>query len=304
MRFVFIVYEAKGKPRTGSQHMRGYAIVDALKRQGVETHVVTHEDLRNAPIDKHSICIIVKAITPDIVSHAKKRNATVVYDMIDNWNWKVLNMPQTVKGMPLSFGFDVVIANNKAHAAHISKYYNGRITIIPHLHTNIHRKRKSIDVINTIGYIGLDKQFALTKEMTQYCNNNKLQWYQANGGDYQTVEQETLKLDVGLIYATNAMQSEGLNYEYVMKFKPATKLINYFSYGIPALFNPTIAFIEAIESDPKLKYLIVNTPIDIYNKINELRENNTLYKDLSNRCFSLSEIYHLDNAKRFYSQLV
>lgn len=304
MRFVFVVFKSSGRPRTGSQHMRGYAVIEALKRQGVETHIVTHENLQDAPIDKNSVCIVIKVVMPSTVAHIKKRGATIAYDIIDNWNWKVFNMTQTERNFTKLLAFDTVIATNKAHAAHIAKYHNGKIVIIPHLHTNVNRKRKGLNDIKTIGYIGQNEQFALTKEMTQYCNNNGLQWYQTNGGDYQTVEQETLKLDVGLIYATNAMQSEDLNYEYVMKFKPATKLINYFSYGIPALFNPTVSFMEAISSDPVLKYLVVNTPEDIYKKINELRENIELYKDLSNRCFSLSETYHLDNAKRFYTQLV
>lgn len=287
-RTVLVTYNQ----RTGSQHMRGWAVYDALKRAGRDVHIVTNDNLKDAPIDRSSTVIIVKTIISETIAHCKKRGAYMVYDIIDNWNWKTLTM-----------GWNAIIASNNEHAKFMAKHHKGKIVTIPHLHTNVSRKRISNTDIKTIGYIGMDKQFALTKEMQTFCAKSGLQWHQSAGGDPVQTETETLKLDLGLIYATSAMSELGLNFEYVMKYKPATKLTNYFSYGVPALFNPTVAFMEVVDQDPKLKYLVVNSPGEMYNKINELRAKPEIYKDLSDRCFALAERYHLDNAPKYYDLL-
>ena len=272
--------------------MRGWAIYDSLKRAGMDVHIVTNDNLKAAPIEKGTVVVIVKTIIPETIAYCKKRGAYMVYDIIDNWNWKALTM-----------GWNCVIASNFEHAKFLTRHHKGKVVVIPHLHTNVDRKRISSTEIKTVGYIGMDKQFAITNEMQIFCAKSGLQWHQSAGGDPVQTETETLKLDLGLIYATPAMTALGLNYEYVMKYKPATKLTNYFSFGVPALFNPTVAFMEAIDPDPKLKYLVVNSPSDIYKKINELRANPEMYKSLADKVFVLAEKYHLDNAPKFYKML-
>lgn len=288
MRFVFIGHNYE----TASMYMRGISIAKALQRQGIEAHYVINEKIKSVLIDKETICVFIKVVWPDTLKLAKDAGAKCVYDIIDNWTWSNLR-----------HNWDFVIASNKEHHKFITEQNISSI-VIPHLHTNFNKTRKAISTIKTVGYIGLDKQFVITKEMKGFCSKSGLKWHQGGGGDYKTVEKETLQLDLGLTFVMPAISKSGLNYDNIMKFKPATKLTNYFSYGIPALFNPTTAFTELISADPELQYLVVFKIEDIFNKINELRKNTTKFNDISNRCYALADKYHMNNAKEYYSRLI
>jgi hypothetical protein len=262
---------------------------NALNKQGVEAHYTINEKIKDVKIDKNTICVFIKVVWPDTFNRAQQAGAHLVYDIVDNWTWSNLNHP-----------WDCVIASNKAHKAHIESLVKSKVVIIPHLHTNIIRRRKEIKKILTIGYIGLDKQFSITADATRFCKKAALKWYQASGGDAKTVEKETMILDLGLIYATPAMNQLGLKYDYIIKYKPATKLINLFSYGIPALFNPTTAFLEVIEQDEKLKYLIVNSKEEMFKKVWELKNDLKKFNILSDHCYGIAEKYHSDHASEYY----
>jgi len=288
MKFVFITYNNT----TASMHMRGTMPAQALRRAGHDVYCVTHGEVENTPMDQNTICVVVKVINQDVISYIKRRRAKIAYDMIDNWNWNNLNS-----------NFDYVIASNESHAQHIKKFYNGKIIIIPHLHTNVARRRKSIPSIKTIGYIGMVKQFDISNEMLNFCIKRNFTWFQAGGSKIATVENETMKLDLGVIYISQAMEKLGLKYEYIRNFKPATKLTNLFSYGIPCLFNPTVSFMEVVASDPGLNFLVVRNKNEIFSKIDKLYNNFNKFKELSDRCYSIANNYHLDNADKYYSRL-
>ena len=290
MRFVFIGHNYE----TASMHMRGVSITNALNKQGIEAHYTINEKIKTVKVDKSTVCVFIKVVWPDTLARVKAAGARLVYDIIDNWTWSNLNHP-----------FDYVIASNEAHKAHIESLVGKkkRVVIIPHLHTNPTRKRKTINNLNTVGYIGMDKQFAMTNEAIDYCKKAGLKWFQAAGGDAKCVERDTMMLDLGLVYAAPEMGQYGLKYDYVVKYKPATKLTNLFSYGIPALFNPTTAFLEVVAQDEELRYLVVNSKEEIYKKIWELKNDPKKLRFLSDHCFALAEKYHMDHAREYYTKL-
>ena len=289
MRFVFIGHNYE----TASMHMRGISIANKLNKQGIEAHYTINEKIKHAKLDGKTVCVFIKVVSPDTYARAKQAGSHLVYDIIDNWTWSNLN-----------HSWDCVIASNDAHKAYIESLGKKRVVVIPHLHTNVARRRKDINSIRTVGYIGLAKQFGATHEAADFCKKAGLRWYQATGSDAKTVEQETMTLDLGLIYATPAMNQSGLKYDYVVKYKPATKLTNLFSYGIPALFNPTTAFLEVIEQDEKLQYLVVNSKEEMFKKVWELKNDPKKLKIISDHCYGIAEKYHMDRASEYYKKLV
>lgn len=284
MKFVFIGHNYE----TGSQHMRGVAMAKALQSQGIDAKYTINEKIRNVVIDKDTVCVFIKVVWPETLKLARKNGARLVYDVIDSWVWS-----------NVKHNWDYVIASNKEHKQYLSTLCDSKIVIIPHLHAN-KRYQKPISKLETIGYIGLDKQFSITAEMQKFCKKADLNWYQSGGGDPKTVEKETLNLDLGLIYATPEMGKLGLNYENTIKFKPATKLTNLFSYGIPTLFNPTTSFDEVVAQDNELQYLRINSIDEMCRKIIELKKHPEKLVNLSNRCYALSEKYDQSQAKEYY----
>lgn len=269
--------------------MRGLAITKALKKAGFDAQYINNDQLNDVQIDDDTIGIIVKIPYLDTIKHLRNCNAEIVFDPIDNWKWG-----------NLQFGYDIILANNKVHARQLARFFNGKIVIIPHLHTNINRLRKKTSIIKMIGYIGSPKQFGMTEEMKTYCAENDLEWFQTSSDNTEIVNEVTQKLDIGVIYLDKSMERFGLNYNNVVTYKPATKLINVLSFGIPCLFTPTVAFMEVVDMDKALDFLVVRSKKEVYEKINALKDDASLYQNLADRCAAVSEYFHTDNAVEYY----
>lgn len=289
MKYIFILYDYG----TASMNMRGIAVSESLRKAGIDARCVTNDQLNDVKFDKDTIATIIKVPQESTINHLRRHNAKIVFDIIDKFNWESL----------LKLDFDCVIAANQVHQNKISNYFKKQIVIIPHLHTNAARKQKTISTINTVGYIGQSIQFPISSDMQKYCHKRGIKWFQAGGDKAKTVEEETLNLDLGVVYIDKSIERHGLDYESVANYKPATKLTNMFSYGIPALFSPTASFMEAIAPDPVLQFLVVNSVDEIYKKVDQLRADNDLYHDLSKRCLIIAENYHIDHASKYYGRL-
>jgi hypothetical protein len=287
MRLIFILYDYVA----GSMQMHGNFVIEALRRAGVNVKAMLYTDFKKPEND--SIYVLVKVMQDpqkDIVKKIRsKSNSLIVYDPIDNFNWDNLKL-----------GFHYIIANNEAHAVEIKKHTNAKTIIIPHFHTNLTRKRKEITEINTIGCIGSTIQLCGVKQIVDECILRNLKWYSAVSDNPKEVEQQTLKLDVSLIYINEEINNRGLLLKNTIAFKPTTKLINVLSYGIPCFFTPYNSYLEIVQKTPELEWFIINNIEQAFKKIDKLRSNPDLLNKMCELVFKAAEPYHLDNCHKYY----
>ncbi len=284
MNYVFIVQN-----RLGSAVMRGIAVARALRVAGVSARCVTPDQLRKARISRDTVGILVKAPHPWAINHLRRHKATVVFDPVDTLEWHHVGRD-----------YDIVLANNQVHADRISTLFKGDVVVVPHLHTNVQRVRKDVKEIQTVGYVGLPQQFSITAAMKAYCAKKKLRWRQGRSEVTRTVNKMTMKLDLGVIYLDESIERYGFSLHHAVTYKPATKLINVLSFGIPCLFTPTVAFMEVVDLEPALRFLVVDSVDQLHEKIDALVADKDLYGELAKRAVAASEHFHMDRAKEFY----
>lgn len=291
MRYIFVLHNFT----TPSQVMRGVNIAKELNRCGIEAHCVTQGDLKSIKIDKKTICIMVKVFDKSVVNYVRKHKGIIVYDQVDKFDdWDILKTE-----------FDYIIACNESHIDKIKSINSkSKVVLIPHLHV-VTKPRKFITGINTVGYVGQIIQFCMEDEIKKYCTRNRLKWYVSEGNIPKTYESETLNVDLGVIYVDDTVHKNStkhvLNYKNIVKYKPATKITNYFSYGIPCLFVPYNSFLEVIKPKPNLNYLVVNNKDEVLKKIDELRSNQQLLTSLCDDCYELGQQYNISMAKNYYT---
>jgi hypothetical protein len=286
-KFVFVIYNNE----TASMHMRGIAVSKALNRHNIESQCITNEQISKVNIDENTICVIIKVPFERTISHIKKHNGKIAFDPVDSWDWN-----------RLKFDHDIVIAAHDKHANHMAQFYKGPIISIPHLHTNVNRTRKKVGQISTVGYVGQHLQLTAGIELKEYCRLNKLKWHMANKKTHSEIEKETLTIDIGVVYVDKSVEDRGLNLNYnnIIDFKPTTKMMNFFSYGIPCIVNDGYySFGQVINADKDMSWLSVKDKHDLLKKISLLRDRK-LYSILSNKCYAAAEPYHLDNAVEYY----
>lgn len=291
MRYVFILHNFT----TPSQVMRGINIAAELNRCGIEARCVTQGDLKSVKVDRKTVCVMVKVFDKAVVNYVRKHKGIMVYDQVDKFdNWDNLKT-----------NFDYIIACNESHVNKIKSINSkSKIVLIPHLHA-VKKPRKIITKIDTIGYVGQIIQFCMENEIEKYCMHNKLKWYVSEGNMPKTYESETLNVDLGVIYVDDTVHKNStkhvLNHKNIMKYKPATKITNYFSYGIPCLFVPYDSFLEVIKPKPDLNYLVVNSKKEVLEKIDELRSNSKLLASLCDDCYELGQQYNISKVKSYYT---
>lgn len=285
MNYVFIIQTTQ----LGSAVMRGVAVTRALQLAGVDAQCITNNKLHKARIGPDTVAFIVKQPHPETIKHLRAKKATVVFDPVDTDVWSHLGL-----------GYDIVLANHARHAKHISTVFKGPVVIVPHLHTNTERCRKDVQEVKTLGYVGLPHQFSITEDMERYCGERGFLWRQSRSEDTQTVHEMTMAIDLGVIYLDKSLERQGFSFHHAIKYKPATKLINMLSFGIPCLFTPTVAFMEVVSLDPTLRFLVVNSVDQLYEKIDTLISDKALYRDMAIRGAAVSERFHMDRAKELY----
>ena len=296
MSLVFVI----DSMHAGNAYIRGILPVKGMKRHSIDARFEVASEFKPSSVSKDDTVVFVKYDRLGQSGEVKKTGAKVVLDVVDSKkHWKQHRN-----------NLDALIVNTDTQSTIIKSRdcFEREIFKIPHIITNfeddlIGQKRKALpEKINTIGYLGVDKTFTEMNSFADFCDKNNLRWHSSQPSIHSN-ESETLRLDLGCIYFIGDEERVGGT---ISISKPSAKLINLFSYGIPALFSPYESYLDAISSTGYLDLLwcCCNTKEAMFDKIKILSENRDLYKSLSDQAFEMSKHFHISNTLKVYKSLI
>lgn len=284
----------------GNAYIRGILPVKGLQKNNIDANFIVASEFNPSSMTKEDTVVFVKYDRLFQSAAVKKAGAKVILDVVDSKkHWKMHR--EHLDGL-------IVNTDTQMRIIRTRDKFEKPIFKIPHITTNFNSNlegqlRKPIPKkIANVGYMGVDKTFSEMDEFIKFCNNSGLRWHNAQPS-IKTNELETLRLDLGCIYYIGDEERIGGT---ISISKPSAKLINLFSYGIPALFSPYESYLDAIASTGYLGLLwcCCNTKEAMFDKMKILMEDHDLYSELSNKAFEMSKHFHISNAENIYKSLI
>jgi hypothetical protein len=247
--------------------------------------------------------IFIRQIDERYAKHLKNKNCRVGYDLLDrpvadhHNDWKSGNKKDLDWSRYKSNQIDFIIVNNTLTKVKMMEFYQqNQIYVIPHHHVNFRKDRRDNNKkIETIGYIGTADQMLLQDEVQDFCNRKNLKFLCSHPNTVDECNSALQKIDVGVIF----IDDDGYK-DYVLKYKPNTKLSNFQSYGIPTVSCKYSSFFEFGRKD---LWLPANDKADFMEKLNWLIETKNFYDDVSSESYTHSSKLHIDEViKDYYLQ--
>lgn len=296
MRLIFILDGLK----YGNAYIRGILPTIGLRDSGLDVEYIVSSNFDPNTVGKGDTVVFVKYDRLGQSKAVKESGANVVLDVVDSKkHWKQHRDY-----------LDALIVNTRSQSEIIKNRDNftGPILKIPHILTNFTKDRKSQrrkqlpEKIKTIGYLGVPETFTDFSLFKEYCASKDIRWYN-DQPSIDTNESSTLNLDLGCINFTGDKDRIGGT---ISISKPSAKLLNLFSYGIPAIFSPYESYLDEIGKSgyDNLLWGCCNTPSAMFDKIQILMDNRGLYQELSDASFEMSKRFHISNSLKIYDPLI
>ena len=284
----------------GNAYIRGILPSMGMKNEKINAKYCVANSFNPNSVSDGDTVVFVKYDRLGQSKAVKQNGAKVVLDVVDSKkHW-----------MQHRDNLDALIVNTDS-SRHIIKNihnFNKPMFKIPHILTNfdkdyVGQKRKDLPLSpKTIGYLGVADTFTDDNSFIDFCSQNNLKWYQWQP-TINSNEVSTLKIDLGCINFTHEKERIGGTYTIT---KPSAKLLNMFSYGIPALFSPYESYIDAITAHnyTELLWCVCGSKYAMLDKIKILKNDKSLYAHLSNLSFELSKNFHISNTCNIYKELL
>ena len=284
----------------GNAYIRGILPVMGMKNLDIDASYIEASKFKPELVEKNETVVFVKYDRLNQSKIVKQKGGRVILDVVDSKkHW-----------MGIRDYIDALIVNTDSSEMIIRNRFNfeGEIFKIPHIITNFTKdlegqvRKKLPKVPKNLGYIGVSETFTDNLFFKSFCDENDMNWL-FTSASVSSNENSSLQIDLGCINFTH--EKERIGGTYTMT-KPSAKLINLFSYGIPALFTPYESYLDAIVSygDKKLLWCVCPTKYAMLDKVKILIENPDLYHDLSDRSFALSRKLHISETKNIYSEII
>ncbi len=217
MNHVCFVYKYPDIP---TAQIRGIQIAEALGAGLMPLSELTRDAAK-----RYRILVHVKEM-PDRDTVARIRDAGVVqvWDPLDRYDWRAIG-----RYAPY---VDAFLAANHTHAVVLRRRYGLPATRIPHHHCNMDEVTIAPDrTPATLGYIGGRDYWPLNRRLVRRLDYPVFSSVETP----RPMVEGYLGVDVGFAYRVDAN---------AVSYKPATKLVNFMSFGIPSVLNPETGYLE------------------------------------------------------------
>lgn len=236
--------------RVGSNVIRGKTVSKQLKSMGVKCANVTFKQFRLLKpyyLASYDIFVFVKRVDLEILKLLKAKGKTTVADTIDNFDFEHESLWSSENVYT-----DYYIANTRDHLEFLHTRFgieHHRLFVIEHHHSNLDNVTKKVETIKVVGFIGAKEQFAHTEKLEAFCKAKDLELYFSEKvpSTNEDAVAEAMKLDCFIVNVDKNIEYKSKNiYDFVMKFKPAQKILLPFSLGVPTVLAPYSSYIDAI----------------------------------------------------------
>tara|TARA_R110001583_G_scaffold27302_7_gene97748 strand:- start:10237 stop:11145 length:909 start_codon:yes stop_codon:yes gene_type:complete len=193
---------------------------------------------------------------------------------------------------------DYYIVNNIASKKKLEKHIlsHQKIYIIPHhvAPDRVWSEKKLKDKVKTIGYIGIKDQLSAKDDISNFCKERNIEFICEHPETREGCVELLSKIDVGIVYLENNIRND-----YVIKYKPNTKLSNFQCAGIPAV----ITEYESFKEFGGECYLVGNTKEEFFKNLSKLVTDKSLRVEMANKGFDVSKNLLLAKVSESYMEI-
>jgi glycosyltransferase involved in cell wall biosynthesis len=292
-----------GMPSRSSGKIRGLEMSQALDGNFYDKNSLK---LESGPPGFFKTCVFIRDIE---LSHAIKLKAAghkIVYDVLDR---PVADLHIEQKSNPKTTEInwkkyvhsciDVFLVNNSLCKEKLDPYLGNHQSVIvtPHhvVSNDIIPKNNIEKIPKKVGYLGVQNQIHQIDKIRNFCKDNNLDFVST---DLKTKEEcvEFLKdIDIGIVFL-----EENDRTQYVLKYKPSVKLINFQAMGIPSVCSPYESFKECA---PPTSYICSDDIDKTLDSIKMLKNNTDLRNSIYENGLKNAENYTLEKVVKIYKEI-
>lgn len=191
-----------------------------------------------------------------------------------------------------------VIVFSDLDAITMAQYVKNRVVVIPHHHVNFERDVRNRTGITRIGIIGSKDAFThIPETIKKGLAERKIELAEHDIFYPRTsVTHFYKKIDAQIVWRPYMKKAYASN-PYKTLANPF-KIVNTSSFGIP-----TIALDEPPFKEMEGCYLPVTNEEEFFKALDNLREDEGLYKSIADTCLKKAERYHIENIAKLYQEL-
>ena len=203
----------------GSARIRGIQVAKAL---GCNSFLLKEFTLEQAAA--HEVVVYVKRMpAPSLMKAIRRRGIIQVVDPLDDYNdWRMRRRVRYI---------DALIGASLTHAVHLERKWKRPTTELPHHHCNFDERRiPPARLPPTLGYVGGKLHWPETRSVLK-----KFSYPTVVDLEHRNLVDSYMAIDVGLGFRKHAQKTS---------FNSPIKLLNYMSFGIPAVVTPESGYLE------------------------------------------------------------
>lgn len=277
MRKTCFVYKTAG---IGSAEVRGVQVAAAL---GCDVMRLKHFTPDHAA--RYDAIVYVKWLPPPATMEAVRRRGVLqVVDALDNYSrWQFRRRAEWI---------DAFIASNFTHAVHLERAFGRPAVEIPHHHCNFEERR--IPAGRTppaLAFVGNPKHWRQNRRMVA-----GLRYPLLSSPRYATREELVeiyLQADIGFAWRSEASKRS---------FNSAVKLVNYMSFGIPAVLGQETGYLQVARHGEEC--LFAQTLGEARMLLDHLARDADLRRRMGEAAFEAARPFHIRRVVERYRSLL
>ncbi|HSJ13741.1 MAG TPA: hypothetical protein VK939_04965 [Longimicrobiales bacterium] len=264
----------------GSAEIRGRQVAAALNAD-----VCRFEELTIERLQACDVVVYVKRLPPrELLVAARTAGVRQLADPLDNYRWRKL-----AGGAALLDGF---IAANHTHALELERRFDRPAVPIPHHHCNFDDARIPPGrVPATLGYVGGRDHWPATRRALRGVKHPIR--HELHAASLEALRDAYLQVDVGIAFRRDT---------YKTRFNSAVKLVNFMSFGIPAVLSPEIGYLEAARHGESCFFAATAQELRVF--ADRLARDPELRVRMGAAAVAAAAAFHIDRVAEHYRRLL
>jgi hypothetical protein len=233
-------------PLRTSGMIRGRQVSDKLLH-GSRVLDIHNVDLEREP-GLNDVSLFVRTYDAGLAAQMKRRGHRVGYDVADSMCGDAFFRGAKVENLSAYAHpeCDFYIVNNTVTLKDLEPFADNKpIYVVPHHTVNYERHvNRAPYKVSRVGYVGLAEQLSAKDEIAKLCEAHGAEFVSVHPNTREECVEVMKTIDLGVVFAEENLSSNPRFAELMFRHKPATKVTNFQSFGIPVVAVPYESYKE------------------------------------------------------------